>query len=125
MPCRHARGGGGHRCIPRIILNFGAKWGRVVNATIRPFCPPGKSPVTHCTAEWVGPRGSLDQSEERIETRTVQRGDILTTPSGPVAQNSDHDNYCLWDVTPCSLVDSYPQYSGRRRRQQVSPKRRN
>jgi hypothetical protein len=40
------------------LFNLGARWGWVVNATLRPFYPQ-KRPGAHCTGGWVGPRASL------------------------------------------------------------------
>jgi len=43
-----------------LILNQGAEWVWVVNATPLPLYPPGKIPCTHCIVGWVGPRAGLD-----------------------------------------------------------------
>jgi len=41
------------------VLNFSARWRRVVNATPWPLYPQGRL-GTHCIGGWVGPRASLD-----------------------------------------------------------------
>jgi hypothetical protein len=41
------------------FFNLGARSGRVVNATPRPFYPR-KKPGTHCIGGWVGPRAGLE-----------------------------------------------------------------
>jgi hypothetical protein len=38
------------------FLNLGAKWGWVVNATLRPLYPRER-PGIHCTRGWLGPQG--------------------------------------------------------------------
>jgi len=43
-----------------ISLNFGARWGWVVNATPRPLYPC-EWPSTHCIGAWVGSRAGLNE----------------------------------------------------------------
>jgi hypothetical protein len=56
------------------ILDLGTRWGWVVSVTSRPHFSPGvRTPGTHCTGGWVGPRAGLD---------TMARGKILSPLSG-------------------------------------------
>jgi hypothetical protein len=65
------------------ILDLGTRWGWVVSVTPRPrFSPGERTPGTHCTGGWVGPRAGLD---------TEVRGKILclyhgSNPDLPVVQ---------------------------------------
>jgi hypothetical protein len=44
-----------------LILNLGTRWGLVVSIMPRPrFTPRERTPGTHCTGSWVGPRAGLD-----------------------------------------------------------------
>jgi hypothetical protein len=57
-PCRHT---GGEEVQLLLILNLGTKWGWVVSVTPRPrFTPGERTPGTHWTGGWVGPRAGLD-----------------------------------------------------------------
>jgi hypothetical protein len=73
------RGGGKIKLL--LILDLGTRWGWVVSVTTWPhFTPRGRTPSTHCTGGWVGPRAGLD---------TEARGKILclcreSNPSRPV-----------------------------------------
>jgi len=42
-----------------LLLNLGARWRWLVNATPRPPCPRER-PGAHCTGGWMGPRAGLD-----------------------------------------------------------------
>jgi hypothetical protein len=56
------------------ILYLGTRWGWVVSVTPRPrFSPGERTPGTHCTGGWVGPRAGLD---------TETRGKIILPRSG-------------------------------------------
>jgi hypothetical protein len=49
-----------------LILNLGTRWGWVVSITPRPrFTPGERTPGTHWTGGWVGPRASLDAEARR------------------------------------------------------------
>jgi hypothetical protein len=49
-----------------LILKLGTRWGWVVSVTPRPRFTPGKrTPGTHCTGGWVGPRAGLDAGARR------------------------------------------------------------
>jgi hypothetical protein len=55
--------------IALLIFDLGTRWGRVVSVTPRPrFISGERTPGTHCTGGWVGPRAGLD---------TEARGKIL------------------------------------------------
>jgi hypothetical protein len=44
-----------------LILDLGTRWGWVVRVKPRPrFSPGERTPGTHCTRGWVGPRAGLD-----------------------------------------------------------------
>jgi hypothetical protein len=58
------------------FFNLGAKWEWTFNATAPP--PPGKRPVTHCIAVWVGPWAGLDECRKSRPYR-----DSIPRPSGP------------------------------------------
>jgi hypothetical protein len=66
-----------------LILDLGTRWGWVVSVTPRPrFTPGERTPGTHCTGGWVGPRAGMD---------TEARGKILcpcrgSNPDRPVVQ---------------------------------------
>jgi hypothetical protein len=46
----------------QLLLILDIKWGKVVSVTPRPRFTPGKrTPGTHCTGGWVGPRAGLDK----------------------------------------------------------------
>jgi hypothetical protein len=48
------------------ILILGTRWGWVVRVTPRPrFTPGERTPSTHCTRGWVGPRAGLDAGDSR------------------------------------------------------------
>jgi hypothetical protein len=60
---------GGEEVQLLLILDLGTRWGRVVSFTPRPrFSPRERTPGTHCSGGWVGPRAGLD---------TEDRGKIL------------------------------------------------
>jgi hypothetical protein len=42
------------------LLNLGTRLELVVNARLRPFYLPGKSPGTYCAGFWMSPQGLLD-----------------------------------------------------------------
>jgi hypothetical protein len=47
-------------------LKLGNRLGWVVSITLRPCFTPGeRTPVTHCTGGWVGPRAGLDAETRR------------------------------------------------------------
>ena len=45
---------------PLLMLNFGTRWGWVVNAMPMATLPMGKSPVTFCRGGWVVPTVGLE-----------------------------------------------------------------
>jgi hypothetical protein len=49
---------------PLLMLNFGTRWGWVVNAMPMATLPMGKSPVTFCRGGWVV--SGLDGYAEKI-----------------------------------------------------------
>jgi hypothetical protein len=59
-------GGGGEEVLLLLILNLGSRWGWVVSITPRPrFTPGEKTPGTHCTGGWVGPRAGAADAREK------------------------------------------------------------
>jgi hypothetical protein len=47
------------------IHDLVTRWGWVVSITPRPrFTPGERTPGTHCTGGWVGPRAGLDTEEK-------------------------------------------------------------
>jgi hypothetical protein len=49
-----------------LILNLGTRWGWVVSITPQPrFIPGERTPGTHWTGGWVGPRACLDAGARR------------------------------------------------------------
>jgi hypothetical protein len=49
-----------------LILNLGTRWRWVVCVTPRPCFSPGeRTPGTHWTGSWVGPRAGLDTEAKR------------------------------------------------------------
>jgi hypothetical protein len=59
MPWRHL---GGEDVQLLLILDLGTRWGWVVSVTPWPrFSPGERTPSTHCTGGWVGPRAGLDK----------------------------------------------------------------
>jgi hypothetical protein len=52
---------GGEEVQLLLILKLGTRWGWVVSITPRPrFSPGERTPGTHCTGGWVGPRAGLE-----------------------------------------------------------------
>jgi hypothetical protein len=50
-----------------LILDLGIRWGWVVSLTPRPrFTTRERTPGTHWTGSWVGPRAGLDAKEEKF-----------------------------------------------------------
>jgi hypothetical protein len=51
-----------------LILDLSTKWGWVVRVTPRPrFTPVERTPGTHCTGGWVGPRaGQVTETRRKI-----------------------------------------------------------
>jgi hypothetical protein len=73
-----------------LILELGTRWERVVSVTPLPrFTPGERTPGTHCTGGWVGPRAGLD---------TEARGKVLSplpeiepqSPGRPVRSKTLH-----------------------------------
>jgi hypothetical protein len=63
-----------------LILYFGTRWGWVVSVTPRPrFTPGERTPGTHFTGGWVGPRAGL-QTEARGNILCPCRGLNLDRP---------------------------------------------
>jgi hypothetical protein len=63
MPCRHM---GGEEVLLLLVLNLGTRWGWAVSITPwLPFTPRERTPGTHWTGGWVGPRASLDAETKR------------------------------------------------------------
>jgi hypothetical protein len=59
---------------------LGTRWGWVVSVTPRPLFTPGeRTPSTHCTGGWVGPRAGLD-TEVRGKFVCLCRGSNLGRP---------------------------------------------
>jgi hypothetical protein len=65
IPMAAVRGGRG---IDLSISNLGVRWGWVVYKPCPGHYTPGKSPGTHCTESWLGPRASLDGRGEIISS---------------------------------------------------------
>jgi hypothetical protein len=60
--------------------DLGTRWGWVVSVTARPrFIPRERTPGTHCTGGWVGPRAGLD-TEVRGKILCPCRGSNLDRP---------------------------------------------
>jgi hypothetical protein len=79
-PWRHL---GGQEVQFPLFLNLRTRRGRVVSITPRPCFTPGeRTPDTHCTGGWVGPRASLD---------TEGRGKILCLHQGSNPSRSVHN----------------------------------
>jgi hypothetical protein len=77
-PWRHM-GGGEVQLL--LILNLGTRWGWVVSVTSRPrFTPGERTPGTHWTGSWVGPRASLD-AEARKKIICLCRGSNPDRPA--------------------------------------------
>jgi hypothetical protein len=65
---------GGEEIQLLLILDLSTRWGWVVSVTSRSrFSPGERTPGTHCTGGWVGPRAGLD---------TEVRGKILSLLPG-------------------------------------------
>jgi hypothetical protein len=78
-PCE--RQGGEKVLYLLLITDNGTRWGYVVSVTPRPrFTPGERTPGTHCTGGWVGPRAGLD---------TEARGKVFTSAGDrtPVVQS--------------------------------------
>ena len=87
----------GRRGLDLLILNFGARWGWVVNITPRPFCARERTLVT-ITAQglvWTGmeTRKFLPYSVSNTEPSSLQRIATLNTTSG--SSNVVYINYIL------------------------------
>jgi hypothetical protein len=76
MPWRHM---GGEEVQLLLIFNLGTRWGWVVSVTPRPrFTPEEKTPGTHCTGGWVGPRAGLEQGlEEKFPAPVRDRTPVV------------------------------------------------
>jgi hypothetical protein len=82
-----------------LILNFSIRWGWVVSITPRPrFTPGERTPGTHCTGGWVGPRAGLD-AETRRKIICLCRG---SNPGCPVRSQT-----LYWLSYPCSWWELY------------------
>jgi hypothetical protein len=92
-----------------LILDLGIRWGSVVSVTTRPHFRPGeRTPGTHCTGRWVGPRTGLD-TEATIKLFRLCQGSNLDRPVvQPVVRH-----YAHWHSTYsksiwyCCLVKTY------------------
>jgi hypothetical protein len=63
-----------------LIIDLGARWGRIVNVTPRPWFNSGeRNPNTHCTGGWMGPRADL-VTEARGKIFRLCRGSNLDHP---------------------------------------------
>jgi hypothetical protein len=63
-----------------LIHDHGIRWGWVVSVTPRPrFTPGERTPGTHCTGDWVGPRAGLD-TEATGKMLCLCRGSNLNRP---------------------------------------------
>ena len=103
-------------------FNLGARWGWVVNATLRPLYSP-EWPGTHCTGGWVGPRPVWTGAENHAPTgiRSLDRQArqwvaIPTEVSRPTMNYGTHQNMTCntvavswnrkWDIqSPNCLVN--------------------
>jgi hypothetical protein len=81
-----------------LILNLGNRWGWVVSITPRPrFIPGERTPCTHWTGGWVGPRAGLD-AEATGKNLCPCRG---MNPSCPVRSQTPYwlsyrGSFSLW-----------------------------
>jgi hypothetical protein len=86
---------GGRGGIAPTIVDLGSRWRWVVSVTPRPrFSPGERTPGTHCTGGWVGPRAGLD---------TEVRGKILCPCRGSNRDRPARSQtlYCLsYPVSP-------------------------
>jgi hypothetical protein len=59
---QHTYGGaGGEEVLLLLILELGIRWGWVVSITPQPrFTPGERTPDTHWTGGWIGPRAGMD-----------------------------------------------------------------
>lgn len=64
LPVTWMQAESGNKGVSQPILDLGAGWGCVVNATPRPPYSPGKSAGTHCPGGWVGIRAGQDGCAE-------------------------------------------------------------
>jgi hypothetical protein len=76
-----------------------ARWGWVVGVTPLPrFTPGERTPGTHCTGGWVGPRACLD-TEDRGKVLSLYRGSNLDR----LVVETVARHYTDW-ATPASVV---------------------
>jgi hypothetical protein len=76
-----------------LILDLGSRWRWVVSVTPRPrFTPGERTPGTHCTGGWVGPRAGLD---------TEARGKILSSLPGIEPRSPEINCYPCRKSKPC------------------------
>jgi hypothetical protein len=81
VPLHAMKAPGGEEEKLLLILNLGTRWGWVVSITPRPpFTPGERTPGTHWTGGWVGPRAGLD-AEARRKILYLCRG---SNPGRPV-----------------------------------------
>ena len=91
------------------LLNLGTRLGLVVNARLRPFYPPGKSPGTRCTGFCTNPQGRFGGIWRRqkllltpwFEPQTAQLVAISTT-------------LCYLHVSYCRELNVTDRHRGRR-----------
>jgi hypothetical protein len=63
-----------------LIHDLSSRRGRVVSVTPRPrFTPGERTPGTHCTGGWVGPKAGMD-IEVRRKISCICRGSKLDRP---------------------------------------------
>jgi hypothetical protein len=83
-----------------IILDLGTRWEWVVSVTLRPrFTPGERTPGTHWTGGWVGPRAGLDK-EVKGKILCPCRG---SNPDRPVVQSVVKTLYWLSYPASCQF----------------------
>jgi hypothetical protein len=90
---------GGEEVQLLLILNLSTRWGWVVSITTRPRYTPGeRTPGTHCTGGWVGPRAGLDAETRRKILCLCRR----SNPGRPVRSQT-----LYWQRYPGSSIVLY------------------
>jgi hypothetical protein len=77
---------GGGRVIAVLFLNFGARWGWLVNATLQPFHPRARQPVPIVQEAGWAPGASLDRCVKSCRTR-------IRSPDRPPVASRYHITY--------------------------------
>jgi hypothetical protein len=106
----HAVGAPGREEIQLLLIHdLGSRLGWVVSVTPRPrFTPGERTPGTHCTGGWVGPRAGLD-IEARGKILCPCRG---SNPDRPVVRSSSLPELtrlplCECNTEICSLLGCF------------------